>query len=177
MNSFGKLDILINNAGIYYKANAEQTKMEEWDNLIKINLTGAFLCIKHSIPYFRRNHGGVIINIASEAGIVGIQGQVAYNVSKAGIISLTKSCAVDFAPDGIRVNCVCPGTTETPLVNEAISNSENPERARAELASSRPAKRLGRPEEIAHAVCALADDQLAYATGSIFSIDGGYTAQ
>ncbi len=121
--------------------------------------------------------GGVIINIASEAGLVGIAGQVAYNVSKGGLIAFTRSCAVDLAGRGIRVNSVCPGTTNTPLVQEAVSRADDPAQARKELEEIRPLNRLGTPEEIASAILYLASDDAAYATGSIFSMDGGYTAQ
>ncbi|MGB4595491.1 MAG: glucose 1-dehydrogenase [Anaerolineaceae bacterium] len=175
-HKWGDLDVLVNNAGVYIQGNLTETSEEDWDRLISINLTGAFLFSKYAIPLMMR-HGGVIVNVASEAGLVGIKGQVAYNVSKAGIIGLTKSCAVDFAEFGIRVNSVCPGTTDTPLVQAAISKSSDPVEARRLLESVRPLNRLGRPEEIASAVVYLASDDAAYATGSILSIDGGYTAQ
>jgi NAD(P)-dependent dehydrogenase (short-subunit alcohol dehydrogenase family) len=121
--------------------------------------------------------GGVVVNVASEAALVGIKGQVAYNVSKAGMISLTQSCAVDLADRNIRVNCVCPGTTETPLVREAINHAHDPVAARLALEQVRPLNRLGTPEEIASAILYLASEESGYATGAIFSIDGGYTAQ
>lgn len=173
---WGRLDVLVNNAGVYKQGNVTETSEEDWDRLISINLTGAFLFSKYAIPLMKR-HGGVIVNVASEAGLVGIKGQVAYNVSKAGIIGLTKSCAVDFAEYGIRVNSVCPGTTDTPLVQAAINQSPNPAEARKLLERVRPLNRLGKPEEIASAIVYLASDDAAYATGSILSIDGGYTAQ
>jgi NAD(P)-dependent dehydrogenase (short-subunit alcohol dehydrogenase family) len=121
--------------------------------------------------------GGTIVNIGSEAGLVGIKNQVAYNVSKSGIIGLTKSSAVDFAEHHIRVNCVCPGTTETPLVKASVESAPDPAAARRALEETRPANRLGRPEEIAAGILYLASDDSPYATGSILSIDGGYTAQ
>jgi len=120
---------------------------------------------------------GVVVNVASEAGMVGIKGQVAYNVSKAGVISLTKSMAVDFASRGIRVNAVSPGTKETPLVLNILDKAENPAEVRTSLEGCRPLNRLGKPEEIAMAILAMASDELGYATGSILVIDGGYTAQ
>ncbi|MBE0691387.1 MAG: SDR family oxidoreductase, partial [Anaerolineae bacterium] len=113
----------------------------------------------------------------SEAGLVGIPGQVAYNVSKAAMIALTRSCAVDLAARGIRVNCVCPGTTDTPLVHAAVDRAPDPAAARRALEEARPMNRLGTPEEIASAVLYLASRDAGYATGSILSIDGGYTAQ
>jgi NAD(P)-dependent dehydrogenase (short-subunit alcohol dehydrogenase family) len=124
-----------------------------------------------------RGKGGAIVNVASEAGLVGIRNQVAYNVTKAGLIALTRSCAVDFASRGIRVNCVCPGTTDTPLVQDAVRRAADPAAARRALEQIRPANRLGTPEEIAAAILFLASDSAGYATGAILSVDGGYTAQ
>ena len=124
-----------------------------------------------------RGGGGVIVNVSSEAGLVGIKGQVVYNVSKAGMIALTRSCAVDLAEHNIRVNCVCPGTTDTPLVREAVSRADDPAAARLRLEQIRPMNRLGTSEEIASAVLYLAASEAGYATGAVLSLDGGYTAQ
>ncbi len=177
LSKWGRLDILVNNAGIYHQADAVETPETVWNRVIAVNLTGAFLCIKHAVPAMARGKGGAIVNVASEAGLVGIRNQVAYNVSKGGMISLTKSCAVDFAPRGIRVNCVCPGTTDTPLVKTAIGRAPDPRAARRALEQVRPADRLGTPEEIASAILFLASDSAGYATGAVLSVDGGYTAQ
>jgi NAD(P)-dependent dehydrogenase (short-subunit alcohol dehydrogenase family) len=174
---YGKLDILVNNAGIYTQANVVKTEEDDWDRILNVNLKGVFLCSKYSIPEMIKSGGGAIVNIGSEAGIVGIKNQVAYNVSKSGVIALTKSTAIDFAPHNIRVNCVCPGTTETPLVKAALEGVPDPAAARRAVEESRPANRLGRPEEIAAGILYLASDESPYATGSILSIDGGYTAQ
>jgi len=173
----GRLDILINNAGIYAQADVVEAAEEEWDRILDVNLKGVFLCSKYSIPEMIKGGGGSIVNIGSEAGIVGIKNQVAYNVSKSGVIALTKSMAIDFAVHNIRVNCVCPGTTETPLVRAALERAPDPAAARRALEEVRPANRLGRPEEIAAGILYLASDESPYATGSILSIDGGYTAQ
>ncbi|MCR4401580.1 MAG: SDR family oxidoreductase [Firmicutes bacterium] len=175
--AFGRIDILVNNAGIYKKGDLFGTSIDDWNKLMATNLTGVFLCSKYCAETMAGQGGGVIVNVASEAGLVGIRGQVAYNVSKGGVIALSRSAAVDLAPMNIRVNCVCPGTTETPLVAKAISMDPDPEGARRALESCRPANRLGRPEEIAQAILFLASDEAAYATGSVLSIDGGYTAQ
>lgn len=178
IKNYGKLDILVNNAGIYLQADVVETSEKDWDRIMAVNLRGAFLCSKFSIPeMIKGGKNGAIINVGSEAGIVGIKNQVAYNVSKAGIIELTKSMAVDFAPKNVRVNCVCPGTTETELVKEALNRAQDPEKARRELETVRPANRLGRPEEIAYGILYLASDESSYAAGAILSIDGGYTAQ
>ena len=176
-NRFERIDILVNNAGIYYQGDVIETPEDEWDKVIAVNLKGMYLCSHYVIPVMLAGNGGVVINVASEAGLVGIAGQGAYNVSKAGAISLTKSMAVDLARKGVRVNAVCPGTTETPLVKNALKKSKDPEKERRKLEECRPLNRLGRPEEIAAAILAMASDDLGYATGSIFSIDGGYTAK
>jgi len=174
---WGRLDILVNNAGIYYQADVIDTPSDVWDNILAVNLSGAFLCTKYAVPVMIGGQGGVVINIASEAGLVGIKGQVAYNVSKGGMIALTRSCAVDLAERGIRVNCVCPGTSETPLVHEAVNRASDPAAARRALEEVRPLNRLGKPEEIAAAILYLASREAGYATGAILSVDGGYTAQ
>ena len=174
---WGHLDILVNNAGIYYQGDVTETSLETWNQVIGVNLTGAYLCTKYVVPEMIRRGSGVIVNVASEAGLVGIKGQVVYNVSKGGIIALTRSCAVDLADRGIRVNCICPGTTETPLVQEAVNRASDPVAARRALEKVRPLNRLGRPEEIAAAILSLASSEIGYATGAIFSVDGGYTAQ
>ena len=178
IEAYGRLDILVNNAGIYLQATAIDTSEKDWDWIMDVNLRGVFLCCKYTIPeMIKGGKGGVIVNVSSEAGIVGIKNQVAYNVSKSGIIALTKSIAVDFAAQNVKANCVCPGTTETALVKEALSKASDPEKARRELEMVRPANRLGQPEEIAYGILYLASDESSYATGTILSIDGGYTAQ
>jgi len=176
LDIFGRLDILVNNAGIFSEGSVLETSESDWYRILGVNLNGVFLCIKYCIPEMIKG-GGVIVNISSEAGLVGIKNQVAYNVSKSGVIALTKSTALDFADKNIRVNCLCPGRTLTPLVEKVISTSENPENTRRILSEDRPLKRMGNPEEIAAGVVFLASDEASYATGSILSIDGGYTAQ
>jgi NAD(P)-dependent dehydrogenase (short-subunit alcohol dehydrogenase family) len=175
LERFGRLDVLVNNAGIYFQADAVDTPLDAWQRVLSVNLTGAFLCTRHAVPAM--GSSGVVVNVASEAGLVGIAGQVAYNVSKAGLIGLTRSCAVDFAARGVRVNCVCPGTTDTPLVQAALAASTDPATMRRALESARPADRLGEPDEIAAAIVFAADPAAAYMTGAVISIDGGYTAR
>lgn len=177
VSKWGKLDILVNNAGIYFQGNAIETPLEVWNRIMGVNLTGAFLCTKYVAEVMRKAGSGVIVNVASEAGLIGIKGQVVYNVSKGGMIQLTRSCAVDLAQYGIRVNCVCPGTTETPLVREAVNSAADPAAARRALEEIRPLNRLGKPTEIASAILYMASDEAGYATGAILSIDGGSTAQ
>jgi NAD(P)-dependent dehydrogenase (short-subunit alcohol dehydrogenase family) len=174
---WGRLDVLVNNAGIYYQADVLDTPSDVWNDVLAVNLSGAFLCTKYAVPVMIRGGGGAVVNVASEAGLVGIKGQVAYNVSKGGMIALTRSCAVDLAGKGIRVNCVCPGTSDTPLVHAAVNRASDPAAARRALEEVRPLNRLGRPEEIAAAILYLASSEAGYATGAILSVDGGYTTQ
>ena len=176
LDRFGRIDVLVNNAGIYAQGDVAATTSAEWQRIMDVNLTGAFLCTKHMVDALAETKGAVVI-VSSEAGLVGIKGQVAYNVSKAGLIELTKSCAVDLAAHGIRVNCVCPGTTATPLVEAALKEAPDPMAARRALESVRPMNRLGTPEEIASAILYLASDEAGYATGAVLSVDGGSTAQ
>jgi NAD(P)-dependent dehydrogenase (short-subunit alcohol dehydrogenase family) len=154
---WGRLDLLVNNAGIHALGTA-------------VLLSGA------AVRAMRSGGGGVIVNVSSEAGIVAVPRQVVYNVSKAGLIMLTKSIAVDHAKDGIRAVTVCPGTTRTPLVEEAIAGAPNPAEHERVLASSRPANRLGRPEEIASAIVYVASEEASYLSGTEIVVDGGYTA-
>ncbi|MCL0065596.1 SDR family oxidoreductase [Dehalococcoidia bacterium] len=177
IKAFGSLDILVNNAGIYRKGAVLDASEADWDAIMAVNLKGVFLCSKYSAEAMSQRGGGVIVNVASEAGLVGIAGQVAYNVSKAGVIGLTRSCAVDLAAKGVRVNCICPGTTATPLVEKSIGREPDPTAARQHLESVRPLNRLGTPDEIARGILCLASDGMAYATGAVLSVDGGYTAQ
>ncbi|MFW6181794.1 MAG: SDR family NAD(P)-dependent oxidoreductase, partial [Spirochaetota bacterium] len=173
----GGLDILVNNAGIFAEGDVAATTEEAWNRVLGVNLHGAFLCMKYCVPEMERRGGGAVVNVGSEAGLVGIRNQVAYNVSKSGVIALTRSTAVDYATLGIRVNCVCPGRTLTPLVRAVIDQSDDPERTRRALSEDRPLLRMGTPPEIAAGILFLASDEASYAVGTVLCIDGGYTAQ
>lgn len=176
IDKFGKIDILVNNCGVYIKGTILDTTVADWQKIIDINLTGVFLCAKYCAEQMAARRKGNIVNVASEAGIVGIPGQVVYNVSKAAVISLTKSTAVDLAQYNVRVNAICPGTTETPLLKASLAKEKDPITARKVLEDCRPAKRLGKPEEIAAGILFLASEESGYATGSSLVMDGGYTA-
>lgn len=171
-----RLDGLVNDAGRHTLADTVETRPEDWDAILGVNLRAAFLLCRAAIPVMTRSGGGVIVNVASEAGLAAIPRQVAYNVSKAGMLMLTRSIAVDHATQGIRAVSVCPGTTMTPLVREAIRSSPDPEAYERSLALSRPARRLGTVEEIATAIALVASPELEFMTGSELVIDGGFTA-
>ena len=170
------LGLLVNCAGTHFLATLPETSPEQWDGLMALNLRAAVIAARAAIPAMRSAGVGVIVNVSSEAGVVAVPGQVAYNVSKAALLMLTQSIAVDHAHDGIRAVSICPGTTRTALVENAIASAPDPEAHDRWLASARPAKRLGRPEEIAAAIVFAASDEVAYMTGSHLVIDGGYTA-
>jgi NAD(P)-dependent dehydrogenase (short-subunit alcohol dehydrogenase family) len=170
------LGLLVNCAGIHFLASLTETDPRRWDQLMALNVRAAALAARAAIPAMRVAGGGVIVNVSSEAGIVAVPGQVAYNVSKAALLMLTQSIAVDYADDEIRAVSICPGTTRTALVEGAIAAAADPEAHERRLASARPAKRLGKPEEIAAAIVFAASDEVSYMTGSHVVIDGGYTA-
>jgi NAD(P)-dependent dehydrogenase (short-subunit alcohol dehydrogenase family) len=176
VDATGRLDLLVYSAGTHFLAAVEETDAGAYDRLMAVNLRGAVLLARAAVPAMRASGGGVIVNVSSEAGLVAVPRQAAYNVSKAGLLMLTRSIAVDHAGDGIRAVSVCPGTTRTPLVERAIQSAPDPEGHERWLASSRPADRLGLPEEIAAAIVFAASDQASFMTGSEIVVDGGYTA-
>lgn len=176
-DEYKRLDILVNNAGIFANGDVIQSSLEDWNRIMNVNLTGSFLLMKYCIPKMMEGGRGSVVNVSSEAGVVGIGNQVAYNVSKSGVIALTKSSALDFALRNVRINCICPGRCLTPLVQNIIDQSQNPGAKLRELSDDRPVKRMGGPGEIAAAILFLASDEASYATGAILSVDGGYTAQ
>jgi NAD(P)-dependent dehydrogenase (short-subunit alcohol dehydrogenase family) len=172
----GRLDVLVNNAGIYQRGTVDEISPEELDLLLATNLRAAILLTRAAVPVMRAAGHGVVINVASEAAIAAVPGQVAYNVSKAAMVMLSKSVAVDHAADGIRAVSLCPGTTRTPLVENAIRAADDPSALEELLTSIRPAGRLGTAEELGEAIVYLASAAAGYMTGSELVIDGGYTA-
>ena len=172
----GPLKAVVASAGMHAVAPVADTEPAVWDELMNVNLRSAFLLACAAIPAFQVAGGGAFIAVASEAALVAVPGQTAYNVSKAALVMLAKSVAVDYAAEGIRAVSVCPGTTRTPLVDAAIAASADPAKHEEWLASSRPARRLGTTDEIAAAVVFAASDAAAYMTGCELVVDGGYTA-
>lgn len=172
----GRLDAVVNNAGVHAVATTTDTDDATWDTLLALNLRVPFQIARAAIPVMAAGGGGVVVNVASEAGLAAVPGQVAYNVSKAALVMLTRSIAVDHAAEGIRAVSVCPGTTATPLVSAALAATDDPAAHERRLASCRPANRLGRPEEIAEAIAFAIDPAVGFMTGNELVVDGGFTA-
>jgi NAD(P)-dependent dehydrogenase (short-subunit alcohol dehydrogenase family) len=174
VDAFGRLDYAFNNAGVEQPitATADLTE-EEWDRIVGINLRGVFLCMKHEIPLMLRQGGGAIVNTSSGAGVKGFAGQAAYCAAKYGIVGLSKAAALDYAKSNIRINAVCPGIIETPMMDRFSGGT--PE-GRARVIAQEPIGRMGKPEEIAAAVIWLCSDAAAFVVGHAMVIDGGQTA-
>jgi NAD(P)-dependent dehydrogenase (short-subunit alcohol dehydrogenase family) len=176
VRAFGGLDCAFNNAGIAaYQVNAAGQKIadvapEAWARLIDVNLTGVWCCLRHEVTQMRTQGGGVIVNTASIAGLVGLATSSAYVAAKHGVVGLTRTAAADHAEENIRVNAVCPGFIETPMTVDTM-------RRRGErIMANVPMARMGKPEEIAEAVVWLCSDRASYVTGAAWTVDGGYTA-
>src|SRR5213596_56066 len=170
---FGRLDFAFNNAGVEQPitAAAEVTE-EEWNRIIRINLSGVFLCMKYEIPLMLKQGGGAIVNTASGAGVKGFAGQAAYTAAKHGVVGLTKSTALDYASQNIRVNAVCPGIIATPMMNRFTGGTAEGERR---VIAQEPIGRMGKPEEIAATVVWLCSDAAAFVVGHAMVVDGGQT--
>ena len=176
IDTYGRLDILHNNAGVVSVKFLEDMSEEEWDWLMGVNLKAIFLAIKHAVPHMKAQGGGCILNTGSTGNFIGQYMTPAYIASKGGVIQLTKSLALDYAQYKIRVNAICPGTVDTPLARQHIENSPDPAHAEAIEKQLIPLKRFLQPEEITHAALYLASDQAGGVTGSALVIDGGTLA-
>jgi len=176
IDRFGRLDLLVNNAGIYETADAEHTSDENWSQTIAINLSTPFYLSREAMPHLRERKG-VILNVASDWGLVGGKQAVAYCASKGGVVLMTKAMALDHADEGVRVNAICPGDVETPMLYvEAAARGLGPEEAVKEADKGSPTGRVTAPEEVATLVAFLASDGAAQITGAAIPIDGGNTA-
>ncbi len=176
LDAFGRLDILFNNAGVFYPQTALECSEEEWDLQIDINLKGTFLMSKYALEPMITQGGGVIINNSSGWGLVGGDKAVAYCASKGGVVLLTKAMAVDHGRQGIRVNCICPGDVDTPMLPEDARLRGLDWKTYLAGCENRPLGRIGTPEEIAKAVLFLASDDSSFMTGAVLAVDGGGTA-
>ena len=175
--AFGRLDVLVNNAGYGIAGSVVETDEQAWDDLMAVNVRGVFLCCKYAIPAMKANGGGVIVNTASVVAAVGIRDRAAYCASKGAVAALTRAVAIDHVGDGIRCNAVAPGTVDTPYFDRILKTSADPAAVRKKLEARQLLGRLGTPEEIAAAILFLAGDESRFATGTILTIDGGMSAQ
>ncbi len=175
VSRFGRIDAAFNNAGIHTGTRIpfHEYPEDEWDRVIGVNLKGVWLCIKYELPQMLTQGGGAIVNTSSVAGLVASSGTSAYTASKHGVAGLTKSAAMDYARQGIRVNAVAPGVIMTPMMDLIMESNNTPQE---ELHNDQPIGRMGKPEEIAEVVVWLCTDAASYVTGHVFPIDGGYMA-
>jgi dihydroanticapsin dehydrogenase len=172
----GGVDVLFNNAGVEVVKSLAETTEAEWDRSVSVNLKSVYLCIKHALPQMEKKGKGVIINNSSAAGLVG-SFSPSYSAAKGGIIAITKALAVDLGPSNIRVNCICPGAIETPMLERVIKMQGDPKEVRTRRLKNYPLGRFGTPEEVAQTALFLASDESSFITGAILVVDGGFTAR
>jgi NAD(P)-dependent dehydrogenase (short-subunit alcohol dehydrogenase family) len=170
------LDILINNAGIGLVGGVTETDLSDWERLFRVNVTGMFLVTKHAVPLLIESRGS-LVNIGSVAGLIGVKKRFGYCATKGAVVAMTRQLAVDY-PTEFRVNCICPGTVDTPFVEGYLEkyHKHEKDKVRGELNQRQPIGRLGKPEEIAHLALYLSSNEAGFVNGSVVNIDGGWTA-
>ena len=173
VEEFGRLDVLVNNAGIVIPGRVDNMLEEDWDKTMSINLKGAFLVSKYAIQQMKKQGRGAIVHTSSILGIKGVKERAAYGASKGGIIALTKAMAADYLDDNIRVNCVCPGTVYTPSLERRINAFENPQKAKQDFIDLQPMGRFGDVDEIASAILFASCEEVGFMNGTALVIDGG----
>ena len=176
IDAFGHLDILFNNAGTNLAATITETREEDWERVMAVNVKGVFLGCKYAIPAMIQRGGGVIINTSSAGGIVGLKGLAAYTASKGAVLQMTRNIALDYAEHNIRANALCPGVTASPMTLGVIQTHPDPEAMRLHMDRGRPLGRMAEPEEMAKAALFLASDDSSFMTGAPLIVDGGFTA-
>jgi NAD(P)-dependent dehydrogenase (short-subunit alcohol dehydrogenase family) len=177
INEWGGLDVMVNNAGIGVAATTPETTEEDWDRVLDVCLKGTFLGMKYAIPAIRDAGGGSITNISSIAATVGIRDRAAYSAAKGGVLALTRAAAMDHIEEGVRVNCIVPGTVDTPWVQRITEGYDDPEAARAAMKARQPHGRLVSPQEIAAMAVYLSSDDAGSIVGAGMVVDGGMTAR
>jgi NAD(P)-dependent dehydrogenase (short-subunit alcohol dehydrogenase family) len=177
IETFGRIDILVNNAGVGIRRTVTESTMDEWDEVMEPNVRGVFLCMKYGIQPMVEQRSGSVINMASVASFVGFTRDAAYCASKGAVLMLTRQAALDYAPMGIRVNAICPGFIDTPMLRYYCSQQPDPDAAWHEVLAQHPMGRVGTPEDIAGAAVYLAGDDSTWVTGSTITVDGGLLAQ
>ena len=173
----GRLDILVNAAGIEIEQTIEETTLKDWNRIFAINVTGTFLTSKHALPLMRKAGGGSIINFGSYDGFIADPSLAAYCATKGAVHALTKAMACDHGPENIRVNAICPGFIDTPMLHRFLDSVDDIENLKTEVQRVHPIKRYGTPEDVAGLVNWLAGDEARYASGQLWILDGGLTAQ
>jgi len=176
VSAFGSLTLLVNNAAAFVIRGVEASA-EEWETMLETNIRGTAFCVKHALPEIKKAGGGAIVNLGSISSVLGQGGMVTYNATKGAILTMTRCMAMDFGPENIRVNCVCPGNIKTPaLVNHMKSLGKNYEEAEKEMIPNNFLGRVGKPEEVAACAAFLCSDDASYVTGASLFVDGGYSA-
>jgi NAD(P)-dependent dehydrogenase (short-subunit alcohol dehydrogenase family) len=173
---FGRLDIVVNNAGVELPKSLLDTSEEDWERVITIDLKGVYFVSKYAVAEMVKCGGGAIVNISSGAGILGFPMMTAYCAAKGGVVALTRAIAIEYARQGIRVNCICPGVVDTPMSRWFFSSLPNPEEVRRHFEAQTPVGRFAAPEEIAQTILFLASDDASFLTGTVIPVDGGFSA-
>ncbi|HKI46281.1 MAG TPA: SDR family oxidoreductase [Balneolales bacterium] len=174
---WGGIDVMVNNAGVGVAAKTAETSEDDWQRVIDVCMKGTFLGMKYVIPIMQKQKSGSIINMSSVAALVGVGDRAAYCAAKGGVMALTRAAAVDHAGEGIRVNCIAPGTVDTPWVQRITQGYDDPEAARAAMKARQPHGRLVAPEEVAAMAVYLASDEAGSTNGAVMVVDGGWTAR
>jgi NAD(P)-dependent dehydrogenase (short-subunit alcohol dehydrogenase family) len=177
IETLGRLDILVNNAGVGIRRTVTESTMDEWDEVMDPNVRGVFLCMKYGIGPMVEQRSGSVINMASVASFVGFTRDAAYCASKGAVLMLTRQAALDYAPFGVRVNAICPGFIDTPMLRYYCDQQPDPDAAWREVLAQHPMGRVGTPEDVAGAAVYLAGDDSTWVTGSTITVDGGLLAQ
>jgi NAD(P)-dependent dehydrogenase (short-subunit alcohol dehydrogenase family) len=177
VEEWGGLDAMVNNAGVGVAGTTPETSEEDFDKMVSVNLKGVFLGMKYAIPAIRDSGGGSVINMTSVAALVGVQDRAVYSAAKGGILALTRAAAIDHVEEGVRVNCIAPGTVDTPWISRITAGYEDPQEARARMEARQPHGRFVSPEEIAAMAAYLASEESASVIGAVMIVDGGMTAR
>jgi len=172
----GRLSILVNSAGIQRYGTAETTPVEVWDEVLDVNVRAMFLTVKHAVPLMRRNGGGAIVNVSSAQATASQRNVVAYTASKGAIVAMTRAMAVDYAPEGIRVNSLSPGSVDTPMLRQSAREAGDEDTVIAQWGANHPLGRVGTPQEVADAILFLASPLSGFVTGTELRVDGGLLA-
>ena len=173
----GRLDIVVNTAGIELEKTVEHTTVEEWNRVFAVNVTGTFLTVKHALPLLRRSDHAAVVNFGSYDGYIADPELAAYCASKGAVHALTRAMAVDHGPEGVRVNAICPGYVDTPMLAQFFPGDRTPAEAKAAAAAIHPLNTIGTPDDMANLVFWLVSDEARYASGQLWTLDGGLTAQ